>query len=341
MKKLMERSKTLIFNVQGGIGRNIFATAVIRNLKKAYPEKDIFVVAGFSDVFFNNPHIKRVYNFGKTYYLYDDYIKDKKDIFVVDAEPYKHPDYVAGKKHVVECWCELLGVPCDSVTPEMYFTRNELDVAEAFASKYTKPFVLFQHVGGKTPSQCNKQDQLISKATMYRRSLPEKTAQDVANRLIKDGYAVGSVQTPNQFCPKGVDKICFSIRAIIGLIPKVDGLICIDSFLHHAAAGMGIQALVLWGGTSPDKLGYTMHKNLRHNLCPTPECHRPNSYLFDIKSTGFMWDCPHSDKCMDYTVEEIVDGFKSIKKDTYGTKEKPVKIETKQNCDNQSACKLL
>ena len=61
MKDKIEKVKRILFVVSGGIGRNIFATGVIRNLKKEYPTKDIFVICGYPKVFQNNPNIKRIY----------------------------------------------------------------------------------------------------------------------------------------------------------------------------------------------------------------------------------------------------------------------------------------
>ena len=58
--------------VTGGIGRNIMATAVVKNLNTEFPEKDIIVVAGCPDVFLKNPNVKRIINIGQPYYFYED-----------------------------------------------------------------------------------------------------------------------------------------------------------------------------------------------------------------------------------------------------------------------------
>ena len=49
----------IIFEISGGIGKNIVATAVIRALKKQYPEKNIILQTAYPDIFVNNP---RFYN---------------------------------------------------------------------------------------------------------------------------------------------------------------------------------------------------------------------------------------------------------------------------------------
>lgn len=317
MKKLIEKSKRIIFVVTGGIGRNIFATGVIRNLKKTYPNKDIFVVCGTPEIFQNNPHIKRIYGFDKTQHLFEDYIFKNDETVVLDVEPYRHPEYLAGNKHIVECWCDLLKIPCDDVKPEMFFVKNEKEVSKVYMTKYKKPLILIQHTGGKIPEQDTDEARIIAKAAMYRRGLPETTVQELVDKLIADGYAVGSVQHPNQFKPKGADIINFPLRATLGLIPFAEGIISIDSMLQHASACFDKESLVCWAGTSPERLGYKIHKNLRKNVCSTPECHRPNSYAFDIQPSGNMWNCPFSEECCNYTSEEILEAYKEMKGERY------------------------
>ena len=336
MKEIIEKAKRIILIIGGGIGRNIFATAVVRNLKRTYPDKDILIVCGCTDVFQNNPHIKRIYSFDKPQHLFEDYIFDNKESVVLDVEPYRHPDYLSGNKHVVECWCELLAIPCDSIKPDLYFVKSEKEVSKAFMTKYKKPLILIQHTGGKAPEQPTKEARLIAKDSMYRRGITDEVAQELTDKLIADGYIVGSVQHPNQVQPKGSELVSFPLRATLGLIPYAEGIICIDSVLQHASAAFEKQALVCWAGTSPDRLGYDIHKNLRRNVCSTPECHRPNSYAFDIQPNGMMWNCPFSEECCDYTAEEILNAYKEMQGARYteATVIEPevVKEETKSEC---------
>ena len=49
-----DKVKNIIFIVEGGIGRNIASTGVIRALKKNYPDKKIIVVGGCQEMFFND-----------------------------------------------------------------------------------------------------------------------------------------------------------------------------------------------------------------------------------------------------------------------------------------------
>ena len=333
-KSKLKKCKNIVFIVTGGIGRNIFSTAVIRNLKKAYPDKNLMVVSGCPDIYDNNPNVNRVYGFDKPQHLFDDFIFNNKNTVVIEQEPYRHPDYLVGGKHVVECWCDLLDIECDSTTPEMFMTRNELDLAEAFVTKFNKPVILFQHTGGKTPNQNDKQEIIASLALMYRRGLRQNVVQEVTDTLTKDGYLIASVQSQNQFCPEHAERVSYNIRPIIALLPFVKGVIAIDSFLQHASAALNVPSLVLWAGTSSERLGYKIHTNIERNVCSTPHCHRPNSYVFDVKANGAPWDCPYSDKCTDYTAKEIVDAYKLMKGQDYklAVKNFNKKEKSKHNC---------
>ena len=51
--------KHIIFHVEGGIGKNIMATAVAEAISKAHPDRKLIVVAAWAAVWVNNPHIER------------------------------------------------------------------------------------------------------------------------------------------------------------------------------------------------------------------------------------------------------------------------------------------
>lgn len=321
-KSMIEKYKNIIFRVNGGIGKNIMATAVIRNLKQMYPDKNIYVVAGFPDIFLYNPYVKKVYGFDKAQNLYEDYIdrysaNNPDQTLILETEPYTHPEYLCGDKHLVNAWCELFDIECTSIKPELYFTKNEKDMAQSYVNKFSNPMIIFQYIGGKIPINESEQERIGAESGMYRRSLRDKVVQQVTDELIKDGYMVGSVCAPTQFSPKGSERIYFHLRLTLAILPYVQGVIAIDSFIQHACAALDIPALVLWAGTSPDKLGYNLHKNIRRNSCATPECHRPNSFAHDITANGNIWDCPYGDVCRDYEASNIIKDYKDMKGKSY------------------------
>ena len=311
MKVGKEINKIVLF-VEGGIGKNIMATAVVRAIKKQYPEKKIIVVAGCVDVFLHNPNVHRVYNFQNPLYFFEDNVDPHTMIF--RTEPYMHPDYIGKKKHLVECWCEMFGVKPDGYKPDIFLIPNEIDNAEKHKAEITKgkPLLLLQWTGGKTPKDNSETQHKEALASMYRRSITKELAQDLVNSL-KKKYTIGVIGDPKFPKLDDTQVVCHTFRNTLSLIHVADKFIGIDSFAQHARAAFDKKSLILWGGTSPACLGYDLHTNLTKEACTMPFCHRPNSYLLDIQANGMMWDCPYGEKCLSYTKDEILAAFKKEK----------------------------
>lgn len=83
-----------------------------------------------------------------------------------------------------------------------------------------------------------------------------------------------------------------SIRDAMGVLSGADLLVTTDGALHHAAAAMGVPAIVLWGGMAPvSVLGYDDQKNIWHG---------------DEACGSFRMKCGHCRKAMEkITVEEV------------------------------------
>jgi hypothetical protein len=328
--ELTNKIKNIVLIVEGGIGKNISATAVVRALKKAYSDKKIIVVAGCPEVFFYNTNVYRPFNFSNPLYFYDDFIND--ETVILKVEPYLDYGYVNKEKHVVESWCDQLGIECDGVEPDLYFLDNELEMAKFYVEKIQdntkKEMILLQWIGGKVPEDKSNDKLKMSLMTMFRRSLPLIEIEKVVNYL-KDKYVIGNVGHNNFPEIKNTNIVFFPIRSTLALLPYVKTFVGIDSFLQHAAAAKQInkKGIVLWGGTSPKCLGYNVHINITKKTCNTPLCHRPNSYLFDAQANGAMWSCMHNEKCLKYTAEEIIkifeDNFQVIPIETIKKEEVP------------------
>ena len=60
-----------------------------------------------------------------------------------------------------------------------------------------------------------------------------------------------------------------SFRDALKVLSGARLLVTTDGALHHAAAALGVPAVVIWGGVaSPKNLGYDMHKNIWHGAEP-------------------------------------------------------------------------
>jgi hypothetical protein len=297
----------IVVMVNGGIGKNVAFTAVLRCLSKSLNQK-ITVVTGWPLVYHGNPHVDDVWQFGHTDHFYQTYCKDTK---FFNVEPYIHHEYISKKRHLLDVWCELLGVEYDGGLPELFLFRNELKMAKDFIESQDKPVLIAQFWGGPVvePDQFEK-----TLANNQRRHLPLETAQSIVDKL-KDDYHIMLIAGKDQQFVKGVTPLVDELRVVMAAIQYADKLLLIDSFAQHVAAAFNKQATVLWSGTSPDVLGYSLHNNIRRESCLTPECHRPYSHLFDTLAGGIQWACSNSDACLFHDVDEIVKGLKPPKKE--------------------------
>lgn len=314
---LNDNVRNIVFICDGGIGKNIAGTAVVRAIKKAHPTKNIIVIAGCPEMFMNNPNVKRTFHFANPVHFYEDWINNETQ--VMKAEPYMHYDYLAKNRHVVDCWCEMLGVPFDGAEPDLYFIPGEIEAAQIFAEELTdggkSEFVMMQWIGGIPPDKNEPKAVKEKLLQMYRRSMPQTQAQAIADYFIKEKkWTVITVGHSNFPQLLGTKNPQLPIRAIISLLLQCKTFVGIDSFLQHAAAARQInkKGVVIWGGTCKTCLGYDGHVNLEVQACVTPACHRPNSYLFDVQPNGQIWDCPWGEPCMKRPIAEVIKNIESV-----------------------------
>lgn len=320
MREIPEKVKNLVLLVEGGIGKCIAATAVVKSIKTSYPKQNIIVLAGCPEVFFYNPNVKRVFNFNNPLHFYDDYVNDETIIF--KEEPYLTYQYINKEAHLIQAWCDVLGVENVQKTPDLYFLDSELESAQMYIDELksknktkTAGFVMFQWVGGKIPEHNTNLEFKKALSPMFRRAIRHDLAESICKDLIAKGYIVGVVGHENYPKIEGTEKIFFPIRSTLALLKYSSAFIGIDSFLQHAAASdaLNIPGVVIWGATSKECLGYDKHVNIEKIACSQPKCHRPNSFLFDIQGHGAMWECPFGEKCLRYSKEEVISAFDSLK----------------------------
>lgn len=246
----------IIFQVEGGVGKNISATAVVRSINKKYPEHKIVVVTAYPDIWVCNQRVYKVLQFGQTAYFYTDYIENKNSI-ILNQEPYRHVDFVYRRRHLVDIWCELCGVDFDGEQPELFFTNLELDFVANLLQK-SNPIFMIQAFGG-AQGQINKYS--------WARDIPPQIAQEVVNIMKKD-YRVIQIRREDQIGLEGVESLSLNIRHLILSLLLSDKRLLIDSMMQHAAAALGKSSTVLWVGNSPTVFGYKIHNNIQSEFLP-------------------------------------------------------------------------
>ncbi len=119
--------------------------------------------------------------------------------------------------------------------------------------------------------------------------------QEVANRLKKAGFIVGQFISDKGSPPlQGVTPIrTASFRDAVAILANAAIYIGSEGGLHHAAAAVGIPAVVLFGGFIPPSVtGYATHANLTGGAA----------------ACGSLKPCVHCRKAMEaISVDEVVE----------------------------------
>ena len=287
------KEKYLVWHIQGGLGKNIAGTALIRDLKEFYSDRKLIMVVSYPEVFLNNPNIDRVYQIGQAPYFYQDYIENK-DVIVFKHEPYDQTGHITKKKHLIENWCDLLGIKFTNQQPEIYV--NYIQKMTTGLWKRDKPVMVLQTNGGPANQQYSYS---------WTRDMPIEVAEELVNRY-KSEYHIIQIIRADGYPLDGVERVdrILSNMELFALLIESKKRILIDSCLQHAAAAFKLPSTVLWIGTSPIVFGYDLHKNIIAKLT-TRSNQLIGSYLFDYQFENNAHECPYIDVKDIFNLDEI------------------------------------
>lgn len=237
-----------IIEINGGIGKNIMATAVIKNIKVQYPHLQLLVITAYPEVFLYNPDIYRVFKFGSCPYFYNDYVKSQECIFFCE-EPYRSKHYLNQKNHLIQSWCETIQVPCVTGEMRVYVNAQEINRVQNNI-KTSKPILVFQPFGGLGEQQY-----------CWNRDIPVSQAQEIVNKL-SEKYQVVQLYNNSHVKLNNCNNINWPLRDLFALLMLSDKVLGIDSFVQHFCAANRKQAVVCWITNNPIVFGYNLHKNI-------------------------------------------------------------------------------
>ena len=277
-------NKFLVWHIEGGLGKNIAATALLPDIAKQYKTRKIVVVASYPEVFLNHPDVHRVYRVGMTAYFYEDYILNK-DTLVFRHEPYFQTGHILKQKHLVQNWAELLGVSYKKQLPNLHMNMMQKKLTNVW--QRPKPILLIQTNGGLF------QGQALDYA--WTRDMPIELANYIVDKVGKN-YHVMQITRENSPQIPGAEIINYpmSNMELFGLVASSEKRFLIDSCLQHAAAALNLPSTIFWVGTSPENFGYEMHTNIK-SLPPKGQTKMIDSYLFDYSFDGQLHECPYQD----------------------------------------------
>jgi len=253
--KISSNDKYIIFESSGGHGKQICATAVIRAIKKQYPDRKLIWITPWDGPAFYNPDIFRFFVFNQIpQYFKDDYLKE--DTIIMKHEPYNETNHILRKEHLTETWCKMFNVPFDGYKPKIYLNPRELEIARDKIKPDNRPIMLIQSTGGAPQGQ-------YSKKSWYR-DMPVEIMQKLINYFNKS-YRILHIKSPEQPVFQGVEPLTLPYRELYAVFPLSTKRLFIDSFAQHVAAALDLQSTVVWIGNSPKVFGYPENINILPN----------------------------------------------------------------------------
>jgi len=291
--------KFVIFHVEGGLGKNVASTAIIKNIKKKYPDRKLIVMASFPEIFLNNPHIYRVYRIGISPYFWLDYVNNK-DTIIFRREPYFESQHMTLQTSLVQTWHKMYDLPFNEKEdlPEMYMNMLQSSFANNY--KRQKPVMVIQTHGG--PIGDNQPHYA------WTRDMPPNVMEAIVNNFTNQYHIIQICKQESQAIKhQGVEPIFrqLSNHELFSILQVSAKRVLIDSCMQHAAAALRLPSVVLWIGTKPETFGYSLHKNLKAND-PPGSTKLVDSMYFDYQLSGIVHECPYNSVDEMFNVQNVM-----------------------------------
>jgi len=282
----------IIFQINGGIGKCVIATAVCEAIKKQYPDSKLIVVSGYPDVFLNNPYVDRAYNFGGMSYFYEENIEDK-EVLILAHDPYLTAEHIQYKEHLIETWCRIYNIEYNNEQPKIYLTDRERTF---FGQKFSgdKPIFLIQTSGG------GESELKYS----WARDIPYNLMANVISAF-KDEYNIVHIKREDQISYDHTIPVTDTFRALAVLIEMSEKRLFMDSFAQHTAAALNKPSTVLWIANKPNVFGYKIH----NNIVSSPFTLKPelrNSYLSKFNIGGDLVEFPYNNENEIFNINDVL-----------------------------------
>ena len=287
----------VIFSIDGGLGKSIMATAVLKAIKKQYSKANILVSTGYPDVFINNPNVNRIINHANNSGIYKDFIHNK-DAKVFISDPYSTSDYITESKHLIEIWCEMFGIKYNGEMPEMFLSKAEKQYFQPFY-QLEKPILAIQPNGGA-----------INQPLKYSwvRDIPAPIVEQVIEHY-KNDYSIVHIKRDDQIIFQDTIGALDNFRSIAILLTLSKKRLLIDSSAMHMATALNLPSVVAWIGTSPKVFGYDMHTNIMANT-PPKDYDLNHTYYQRLPLFEDISKIPYNDLNEVFNATEIIEKLK-------------------------------
>jgi ADP-heptose:LPS heptosyltransferase len=287
----------IIFSIDGGLGKSVMATAVLKAIKKQYSKANIVVSTAYPDVFINNPNVNKIITHANSSGIYKNLIENK-DAKVFISDPYSTSDYITESKHLIEIWCDMFGIKYNGEMPEMFLSKAEKQYFEPFY-RLDKPIMAIQPHGGA-----------INQPLKYSwtRDIPVPIMEQIIEKY-KNDYAIVHIKRDDQIMYENTIGALDAFRSIAVMLTMSEKRLLIDSSAMHIATALNLPSVVAWIGTSEKVFGYDMHTNILANNF-TKELDLNHSYYQRLPLFEDISKIPYNDLNEVFDVKNIIENLK-------------------------------
>jgi len=288
--------KNIAVIVPRAMGVTLLCTAVLRQLKRLHTDAQILCICKFPELLINFPFVDKVFCYDEPF-LFEMAIKDKNVIDLNGTLEFQ-PNRREKRVHLIDLLCERAKIINDSEGPECNLSEEELSEAIKIVNSV--------HRG-----KCNSIVAMTTRTTTPNKEWKLARWRELVYRTKEEikWIHIGEYMLP--FIPH-VEYLTLTPRQSIAVLNYVDAVVCLDTFILHAAATQRLHTgnvIVLLGSTHPKCVSYESFINIYHEELDCQPCGRPYSqfdlnFLPDGSVTHWengkpkKWECK-SVKCMD------------------------------------------
>lgn len=290
---------TVIFHIEGGLGKHIMATALLKVIRKYHPKDTIHVVCSYPDVFKNNPSADHIHLNGQQGPFYKTYIKgNETNSKIYYSDPYTHSDFILEQDHLYNIWAKQWGLEYNGEKPQIYLTQSEVDYFTPFY-RTDKPILVIQPNGGPTGQGYNYS---------WTRDMPEQAVLKVIDAF-KDTHTIVHIKRDDQKKYPNTLHALDGFRSIAILLQLADKRLLIDSFAQHLAAAYQLPSTVCWVTTKPEVFGYELHTNIKAKPF-TMKVDYPNNLYQPFNLAQDITTCPYRSTNDIFNANKIIQSLK-------------------------------
>lgn len=256
--------KNLLF-VNGGIGKNIIFTSLLKKLEKKYNDK-ISVVTEHNEVYYNNSSIEDIISD----FDFTDLERNKKEFHkfnnLISYDPYQSI-YCCNNDHIKKTWFELFDIKYENEMNDIEICDYSKKVNERYGNQR---YFIFQLTSSQSIKNNNH---ILNSIKNYDFDKSLRLISLLSYNFPNIQFLDFSHDNEYNFNFPNVHKYYGNFLGIQTLLKNSLGFISVDSSLQHLAATKQIskKGIVLWNSkiTIPDKIGYNENINIIDN------CNRP------------------------------------------------------------------